>query len=149
MKKIFLFLSVVSLTMLFSCTDDDGGSTSNKIVKAKINNVEKTFSVISKVENTYTEDDYTWTDVKITAKQSDDATKFIEFIIEKGITGAEASWYFAYNEGEKTYEKTASFATEVTESNNSGVKGTFSGTLQDTSSDDVLTITDGMFDIKY
>lgn len=145
MKNLFLFLLATSLTIT-SCSSDDNSDSSN-VVKAKINGVSKTFSTIAVTEQEYTDGGFTYTDVTVTAALSNEPTKLFQFVVEKGITGTEASWYFIYNDNDVFYEKIPGFTTTVTESTETKLKGTFSGSMSDGTQS--IVVTNGSFNITY
>jgi hypothetical protein len=150
MKKIFMFLTLVSLIAFTSCSDDDGGSSASGTITARVNGVDKTFNVTSVKQELSTEGEFSWYDVIIITKQSDDASKTFELNLTKNEIGDGAAWGFSYYDDENYYYcDDIAITSNATESNNAGAKGSFSGIAIDEETSETIEITNGIFDVKY
>jgi len=149
MKKLLL-LGALSLVFIFpSCSSDDSDAPPST-VSARIDGVDYTFNTINVDTETYTDNDQTYTDVIITASIDANPDNRISFIVEQGVTGVDASWYFTYFLNDTAHLKTDSFQTIVTESNQHRVVGTFSGTVQaDEEPFNTLEVENGTFNVHY
>lgn len=148
MKKLLLLFTLSVLTILSSCSSDDSKPPSR--MTATIDGVDYVFNTFVTEKETFTVDGYTYTDIKISASVNQDPTKLITFIVEQGVTGAEASYYFTYFLNETAFEKVPGFNFLVSKSERNRVEGTFSGdVLADDGSGDSLEITNGVFDIYH
>jgi hypothetical protein len=145
MKKIAFALLFVAALFLPSCTSDD--STDKRTIKAKIDGIEHIFNTVQVEETPYPDEGYT--DVTISATLDNDPSKMVSIIVTQGVTGDDASWYFAYFLDETAYPKNDAFTTNVDKSTNNHVKGTFSGTVISTEDDSEIVFTDGTFDVTY
>lgn len=149
MKKIFMFLTLVSMIAFTSCSDDDGGSSASGTITARVNGVDKTFNVTSVKQELSTEGEFSWYDVTIITKQSDDTSKTFELNLTKNEIG-EGAWGFSYYDDENYYYcDDIAITSNVTESNNAGAKGSFSGIAIDEETSETIEITNGIFDVKY
>ncbi|HLA57099.1 MAG TPA: hypothetical protein VK623_13420 [Flavobacterium sp.] len=148
MKKIFLLMLFASGLMV-SCSSDDN-SPKISTAKATIDGVEYTFNTFSVTQEQFTDETHTYTDVTITASIDSNPDKIFTIIVEKGMTGPSASYYFAYFLDGTAFPKTPSFATDVTTSKNNRVAGSFFGdVMADDGSGDVVTFSNGTFDIYF
>lgn len=149
MKKLFLYLFAVSLTFS-ACSKSDTNSSTSKRISMTVGGQVKTFNTISVTEEIFeagTPDEYT--DLMVLATNDTD-TETISINLEKGVTGTDVIYYLSYTENDNVYYRTASFNTNVTVNDSSkNLKGTFSGTLQDSATGSTLTVTNGSFDINY
>ncbi len=141
MKKLFLFVSAVALTVtLNSCSSDsDGGG---KSITFKIGGVSKSFSTIIAAEASGV--------VFVTAYNgtSTDPGESVQFTINSGETGANKVTNFSYTSpGGNDFEGNP-LTSNVTTNSGSSVIGTFSGTLEGVSSSDLI-MTDGNFSVSY
>src|SRR6478672_3671967 len=138
MKKILLYSTLLLVLIFPSCSDSSDGDTPASTVTAKIDGVDYTFNTI----NVDTETFEGYTDVIITASINSNPNNRISFIVEQGQLGLDASYYFSYFFNETAHPKTENFQTNVTESTNHRVVGTFSGDVQaDEAPFDTLEIT--------
>ena len=141
MKKLFLFVSVVALTVtLNSCSSDsDGGG---KSITFKVGGVSKSFSTIVAAEGGGV--------VFVTAYNgtASDPGESVQFTINSGETGAGKVTNFGYTSpGGNDFEGNP-LTSNVTTNSGSSVKGTFSGTLDGVSGSDLI-MTEGNFSIDY
>jgi len=142
MKKLFLFVSLIALTVsLNSCSSDsDGGG--GKSISFKIGGVNKTFSTIAAAEN----GGFVFvTGFNGTASSQ---TESVSFTIATGATGANKVSNFTYTTQGGNSFIADPLTSDVTTNSGSSVKGTFSGTLQGVSSSDLI-MTEGKFSVKY
>lgn len=146
MRKFTFLLLFVAAAFLSSCSSDDSSATGRR-VKAKIDGVEHVFNTIQVTKTEYPEEGYT--DVTISATADNDPSKMVSLIVTQGVTGTDASWYFAYFLDETAYPKNDAFLTNVSKSTNNHVKGTFSGTVISTEDDSEIVFSDGTFDVTY
>lgn len=137
MKKLFLFVSAVALTVsLNSCSSDsDGGSS----MSMKVNGVKKTFKTEAfKVGTT--------TNVYGYIGDIDNPTEDVNFALASG-TGDKVTG-FSYSNADGNYDATT-FTSNVTVNSTSSAKGTFSGTVAPfIGAGASLTITEGTFSGK-
>ena len=141
MKKLFLFVSVIALTVsLNSCSSDSGSG--GKSVSFKIGGVSKSFSTVAAAE--------TGGFVFVTAfnGSSTTQTESVSFTIATGETGANKVMNFSYTTPGGSSFFGDPITSDVTTNSGSSVKGTFSGTLQGISSSDLI-MTDGKFSVSY
>ncbi len=148
MKKILLFASLITALSFTSCSDDDNGGSSgpNESVKARIAGVDYTFDVVEVTEEVY--EDYT--DLTIIASTEEDPDTFVRIMLTEGETGSEAIWQFVYFPDGEAFETLEGFTTNVTQNDDSSIKGTFSGTVEhwDPEVDQEVTITNGEFTVN-
>lgn len=147
MKRVLLLFLIAALS--FSCSSDDGGSEVKNELRATIDGIDYVFTIFDTNKETYTEDGYTWTDVEIDATLPNDSTRHIRFVVEQGIVGPEASWYFGYFLNNVEYRKDGDFTTAVTESTDKFVKGNFAGTVVDDETGNSFSITNGSFSVNH
>ena len=152
MKRIFILLSVLYLSLLISCDSNK----SDPIVlptpvinslSAKINGAQVLFNVTSITKEIYPD----YTDLVLTITKSNDATKRIVFNLEQLQTGVNACYYFLYTQGDVNYalEIDNSFSTNLTTSTDHTIKGTFTGRLFTEDQSAFIDITEGAFNITY
>ncbi|MBP8066800.1 MAG: hypothetical protein KAY31_04955 [Flavobacterium sp.] len=151
MKKIILFLTILSLGVFLSCSSDDGNSgespspTPQSTVTTKINGVQKNFSTIQVVPVVYTD----YTDLEVTATLTGSSPATLEMNLEKDSPDSSV-YFFQYTENGIFYQPSESFAVIITQNSDNKLKGSFSGTLIDTGDPmNTIAVTEGTFDIKY
>ena len=158
MKKLILFFISTTMLTLSSCNKDDNKETIVKTLKATVNGVEVTFDTFKVIKTVIPNDGEPYTELEITATKSNDPTKIITFNVDYSEAIAAYCPYFAYI-GVKTdvdteyfYDidiaKVNPFVVKITANTTNNLKGTFTGTLND-STDKSVTITNGIFDITY
>lgn len=137
MKKLFLFVSAVALTVsLNSCSSDsDGGSS----MSMKVNGVKKTFKTEAfSFGGT--------TNVYGYIGDIDNPTEQVNFALASG-TGDKVTG-FSYDNADGSYDATT-FTSNVTVNSATSAKGTFSGTVEPfIGAGADLTITEGTFSGK-
>ena len=144
MKNIKILFGILILAISFSCTKSDNHESA-KTLSAKINGVNKFFKEINVVEEVYPD----YTDYTITAKQSDDSTKEIKILMEKGATGNESIFYIQYFNGTDYFDNSASnINTTISENSATKLSGTFSADL-DNGNGTIVQITQGMININF
>jgi hypothetical protein len=163
MKKIFLFVAALTLS-LTSCSSDDNsggnGGGGNSELKVTIDGAQKTFNTIVVNENIETYDGETWTELIVTATINNNPSEVFIFNLDLGDVGADAIWYFTYKkDGEEyiSWNQWANISSVVQTNNNKKIKGTFTGKLaynywDDNSQQEVVkevNLTNGSFDISY
>lgn len=148
MKRILLSaLAGIALTFSACSSDSDSESTG---VKARINGENITFNTVSVIEEPHTDEGFSYVDLRVTASVNSDPSKRISFVIEQGVTGTEASWFFAYFLDETFHPKMDGFNMNVTTNNGTQLKGTFSGHVQaDVEPFEIITVDNGTFNITY
>jgi hypothetical protein len=137
MKKLFLFVSAIALSVsLNSCSsDDDGGST----VSMKVDGVKKNFkTTIYSFAGTTSVYGYTG--------NVDNPTEEVEFDLATG-TGANKVTNFNYYTATSDYTP-VTLTSNVTKNDAGSAKGTFSGTLEPFGAGDDVIITEGTFSGK-
>lgn len=151
MKKIILFLTILSLGVFSSCSSDDGNSgespspTPQSTVTTKINGVQKNFSTIQVVPVVYTD----YTDLEVTATLTGSSPATLEMNLEKDSPDSSV-YFFQYTENGIFYQPSESFTVIITQNSDNKLKGSFSGTLIDTGDPmNTIAVTEGTFDIKY
>jgi len=151
MKKIILFLTILSLGVFLSCSSDDGNSgespspTPQSTVTTKINGVQKNFSTIQVVPVVYTD----YTDLEVTATLTGSSPATLEMNLEKDSPDSSV-YFFQYTENGIFYQPSESFTVIITQNSDNKLKGSFSGTLIDTGDPmNTIAVTEGTFDIKY
>ena len=114
-------------------------------MSAKINGAEKKFKNAIVTEEVYDE----YTDFIVTAAQTDDATKVLSISLGKDSTGSDSVYFIQYTDGENFYQASeGSITTNITESSNTKIKGTFSGIITSESAATV-TITNGVINVNH
>lgn len=153
MKKKYLLL-LIFVSIFTACSDNDDNNELKKIetIKTTIDGqiVEfKNFNV-SKQDYTNSETGYQWTDVRIFGYVNEDPLNSIEIIAEQGQLGAESIWRFniTYNGILYTRENSA-FTTIVTKSDENHLEGSFSGKLTNQNSGETLSLSNGVFNVKF
>ncbi|UPT71774.1 MAG: hypothetical protein M0D53_05510 [Flavobacterium sp. JAD_PAG50586_2] len=137
MKKLFLFVSAVALTVsLNSCSSDSDGGGS---MSMKVNGTKKTFKTIAYNSGSVNS-------VYGYIGNIDTPTESIDFDLATG-TGDKVINFEYSSDGSNTYIDGA-FTSDVTTNSTSSVKGTFSGTLVKIGGGTDLTITEGTFSAK-
>ena len=150
MKNIFLLLAITLLIVTPSCSNDDDGNSnnsSNKSISAKINGVEKKFKTIQVDPVVYPD----YTDLVVTGTITGTSPSTIEMSLEKDNIDADV-YFFQYSENGVYYQNLipASFSVTLTQNSDNRLKGTFSGTLvNSTDPMNTIAVTEGVFDIKY
>ena len=158
MKKLFLFVSAIALTVsLNSCSKSDSSSSVGGTITMKINGTSKTFNTVVVDEHVYyagTTDEYT--ELTATGIVGTDATEYVTFTTDKGVLGSDAIYSFEYYKNGQTYYSYGGggFAANVTTNNTSKkLIGSFSGILNgnDSTTGDPITVslTNGTFNVQY
>ena len=150
MKKLFLFVSAVALTVMLNSCSSDSGSGVGGTITMKINGISKTFNTVVVYENTFGEE----TELTVTGTETD-ATGSVSFLLRKGDVGANVIYDFEYYDGLLYYDYSG-FSTSVT-TNSAGNKlaGAFSGTLLGyydnggTMGTMSVALTNGTFSVQY
>ena len=137
MKKLFLFVSAVALSVsLNSCSSDGGGGSS---MSMKVDGVKKNFkTVIYSFGGTTSVYGYTG--------NIDNPTEEVEFDLATG-TGADKVNNFNYYTATNDYIPVA-LTSNVTTNDANSAKGTFSGTVEPFGAGADLVITEGTFSGK-
>lgn len=149
MKKLLIFSTLLLVLVSPSCSSDSSGSHQD-VVTARINGVDHIFNTVNVDTETYTEEDITYTDVIVTASIDNNPNKRISFIVEQGVLGLDASWYFAYFLDETFHPKMDGFQVSVTENTQNRLVGTFAGQVQaDVEPFEIYTLENGTFNITY
>jgi hypothetical protein len=149
MRKLLLIGTLVLILIFPSCSSDDSEPTPD-VVTARIDGVDYTFNTVNVDKETYTENDITYTDVIVTASIDSNPDNRISFIVEQGVLGLDASWYFAYFLNETAHPKIDGFQTSVTQNTHNRLVGTFAGQVQaDVEPFEIIDIENGTFDITY
>ena len=155
MRNSLLLIPVCFFFLLSSCSDndDDLPSTSQtNSVSAKIDGENVTFANFVVTKQDYTDEDtgFQWTDIRVLGYNTNDPLSVIEFIVEKGLLGAESIWRFNITINGFTYtQNNSAFTTLVTESTDSKLKGTFSGILTEPNNGQIITVLNGIFDVDH
>ena len=148
MKRVLLLGTLLLILIFPSCSSDSDAQPS--VVTARINGVDHIFNTVNVDTQTFTEDDVTYTDVIVTASIDNNPNNRISFIVERGVLGLDASWYFAYFLDETAHPSIDGFQTSVTENTNNRLVGTFAGQVQaDEEPFEIIDIENGTFDINY
>lgn len=154
MKKIILFLTILSLGVFLSCSSDDGNSgespspTPQSTVTTKINGVQKNFSTIQVDPVYHPVEDYT--DLEVTATIAGSSPTTFEMNLEKDNADPSSIYFLQYTENGVFYQPSESFTVIITQNSDNKLKGSFSGTLIDTGDPmNTIAVTEGTFDIKY
>ena len=153
MKKLFLFVSAITIALTFnSCSSDDNSdSSSNNGITATVNGVTKTFNTIDILENTYEDEngvEQIYLDIE--AKIDNNAGEVIYFQVDKGDIGSDKMSGFYYFVNNKYYSYGGGFEDNITVNNGSTLKGTFSGVVSVGMDDSqFLTFTNGSVNINY
>ena len=151
MKNNFKLLSALFLiSMTFSCSSDDDKSSGN-FIKARFNNSNIEFKITSVEElGPYTVDGYTYFDIKVNAEAKNDPNKTLIISSEKGVVGANLIWRFDYYDESLFYSKVDGlFSTNITENSTNKYVGTFSGTIRTSDGSNVITLSNGVFNVSY
>ena len=148
MKKITLLLFFAALPFI-SCSSDDGGSKSKRRMKATIDGTAYTFNTFTIEQIPYNDNGFVYTDVHITGSVDNDPGKTVSIVVMKGEVGNGASWYFGHSDDFEVFVKDENFVTNVSESTDSFVKGTFSGNVVSETDGEVRAVTNGDFEIRY
>ncbi len=155
MKTTYItsILFVIFCTTFSSCTKDEDPPfiyyhpTSTKITTIFEGEQEMVFDQ-AVVTREYYEG---YTDIIIVATMKNDSRKSLRMEMTEYVTGIEACYYFAYNNGERDFDNTDYdyvFNVDVTRNSPGVVRGNFSGVLSDFDSNSKEVRT-GRFDIKY
>jgi len=149
MKKLILFLAMLSFSLFSSCSNNDDSNdttpTPDDVFTAKINGVQKNFTVTNVAVIEYEG----YTDIEITAKMSGDPTNTFELNLTRD---SGEVFFVQYSEIGNYYQPSPleSFSVNIGENTANKLKGTFSGTMLETSdASNTVTVTNGAFDIYY
>ena len=148
MKKIYLFILALFLTLfLVACTSDGQSNKPISNLTMKVGGVVKNFTAITVKEVPYSD----YTDLIITARNNENPTEYVTFGLGKGDIGIGHTWGFEYTLNGIYYSEALggngiNSTVVINESNK--LTGTFSGTV--TSSENIiLELTQGAFSITY
>lgn len=152
MKKLFLFVSAITIALTFnSCSSDDNSdSSSNNGITATINGVTKTFNTIDITENAFEDEngeDQIYLDIE--ARIDNNAGEVIYFQVDKGDLGSDKMHGFYYYVNNSYYSYGSEFEDNITVNNGSTLKGTFSGVVSLTDENQFLTFTNSSVNINY
>ena len=153
MKKRYLILLVL-VSLFTACSDDDDNQNLNTIetITTLINGQSVEFKnfTVTKQDYTDSETGYQWTDVRIIGYINEDPLNSIEIIAEQGALGADTIWRFniTYNGILYTRDNSA-FTTIVTKSDGNNLEGNFSGNLKHQNTGEVISLTEGIFRVKF
>ncbi|ESU20290.1 hypothetical protein FEDK69T_28030 [Flavobacterium enshiense DK69] len=166
MKKIILFLAILSVGLIASCSkdEDSNGSTPDpnpnptpgNVFKAKVNGDQKNFKVISATQIPSPDPEEDYTSVEIVAEMIGDPTNTFEL----GFDRESGEVYFVQYVETGTYyqgipeappSENMIFPIALDSGNTAKImRGTFYGTMQETDSGPgSVTITDGTFEIHF
>jgi type 1 fimbria pilin len=136
MKKLFLFVSAVALSVsLNSCSSDsDGGSS----MSMKVNGVKKTFKTTA-VNFGGTTNVYGY------IGNADNPTEEVSFALASG-TGDKVTGFNYDNADGSFFDST--LTSDVTVNSATNAKGTFTGNIANISGTSTLTVTEGTFSAK-
>jgi hypothetical protein len=143
MKKIAFLVFTALLISLYSCSSSGSGSGSgsSKKVTFKVAGVTKTFTNAEITESSGTISVYAHTG------PADNPTETVYFMIASNETGTDALYNFEYmNATDDYYLGSAIFNRNVSINNATTLQGTFSGSLNSSTSA-TLAITQGSFDL--
>lgn len=148
-KALILFVFIVASSFHFGCSSDDNKDNEN-FISARFNNTNMRFKITSVEQlGPYTVDGYTYFDIKVSAEAKNDPNKTLIISSEKGVVGTNLIWRFDYYDNDLFYSKDdSSFITIITENDNSSYSGSFYGSLVNSDVSDIITVTNGIFDIK-
>lgn len=149
-KALILLILIVASSLQFSCSSDDNKENGN-FINARFNNTNVSFNITS-VEKLgpFTTDGYTYYDIKVNAVDKNDANKTLIISSEKGVVGTNLIWRFDFYDNDLFYSKDDnSFVTIITENSDSKYSGSFYGSLVNSNVSDIITVTNGTFDIKF
>jgi hypothetical protein len=138
MKKLFLFVSAVALTVsLNSCSSDSDGGGS---LSFKVDGVKKSFKTegVSSVVGTT---------VYGYSGNAEDPTETVSFNVASG-TGANKVTNLSYQNADGVNYAFGTITSDVTTNSTSSVKGTFAGTLEPFGAGADITITEGSFSVR-
>lgn len=153
MKKIiYAFTLLFTVSLFTSCSDDNDDGGNNPIVHnatgtltLKINGEARTFGSLNVTEERY----QNYTDLVLRGTQTDDNTKNIRIALGKNKLGSDSVYFIQYiNNGTHYQMGSTDITADITESNDSKIIGTFSGTLT-TINMDGLDVTEGEMNISY
>jgi len=145
MKPILLLL----LTCIFvvSCSPEDQLVT---YLDATVDGKTHLFNTFHTNTETQTENNYTFTDVTVTASIERSPDRLIAFVAEQYLTGEDACWYFSYILDGVSYEKfDDSFVVNIDISSSYRIRGTFSGQLKSPETGQTVRISGGDFDVYF
>jgi hypothetical protein len=149
MKRILPLFFAFNLIVLSSCTSDSPEPIPPSVI-ASIDGVVTHFNTINVDPQTYTDGDYTYTDLKVTASIDNSPNLRLSFVVEKFRTGPDAFNYFAYFFNETAHDKLPGFQLHVSDNTGHHLKGTFEGQVQaDDEAAEIADIEQGTFDIVY
>ena len=151
MKNNLILLAVLLQIMItFSCSSDDDNS-SDSFIKARFNNTNVEFKITSVEElGPFTVDGYTYFDIKVIAEAKNDPNKTIIISSEKGPIGDNLIWRFDYYHQSLFYSKVDGlFSTNITENSHNKYIGVFSGTIRTSDGSNVITLSNGVFNVHY
>jgi hypothetical protein len=152
MKKILttIFLVVITATFLSCSKDDDDDQNSIEhpatgTLSLKINDVQHNFGTLKVFEERYAD----YTDLIVKGTDVLDPTKTVSISLGKNLLGAGSVYFVQYTNNGTFYQNTGNnMNTDITESNDSKIMGTFAGTVTTINMDN-LEITEGVLNISY
>lgn len=166
MKRLFLFVTALTLSLTSCSSDDDkggneneNGNVENSELRVTIDGVQKTFNTIVVNEEHYEEEHWA-SDLEITATIDNNPSEMIILSLEEGSLGASAIWGFWYTKSGTTYsngysssEESTSISSVISTNSNKKIKGTFEAVLASGFDENgnliKVVLTDGSFDISY
>ncbi len=149
---ILLAVSLLFCTLFTSCSKEEDAPfsyyypTSSKVTTTFDGN-EMVFDRATVTKEAY--DGYN--DILIIATMKGDPTKSLRLEMTEYLTGTEACYYFAYNNGERDFDTENTdhvLNVDVTHNSAGTVRGTFSGVLSDFENN-TMQVSTGRFDIRY
>lgn len=153
MKKKYLIL-LVFVSLLTSCSDNDDNQNLDTIetITTLINGQSVEFKnfTVTKQDYTNSETGYQWTDVRIIGYIDEDPLNTIEIIAEQGQLGTQSIWRFNITYNGILYTRDNSpFTTIVTKSDENNLEGSFSGNLKHQNTGEVISLSEGIFRVKF
>lgn len=158
MKKLFLFLTLSSLSIsLNSCSGDDSNDSvnpANSTLSMKVNGTVKTYNTVAVSQDDQGNGDVYLT---VTASQAGSPNDLVNFSTYVGETGIYAIYQFeviyngqAFNAG---FGGNGNLNNNVIVNSNNRLQGTFSGTItrynNQTQQEETINVTEGSYNIVY
>ncbi|NMH28673.1 hypothetical protein [Flavobacterium silvaticum] len=152
MKKLFLFLTVAGLSLTSCSSDDSGSGVGSSSVNLSVDGVAKTYTTVAVTQEDYpAEGSYpAYTELQVAASNSN-GTEVLSFYTDEGDLGADAIYNVSYTLNGTTYYGYNGGGFTITVSSNSGnhLVGSFNGNMISQNGETEISVTNGVFDIRY
>lgn len=157
MKKHIL--SLIAVTLLFSCSSDDDSTpvaveppAPTSFLKVTIGGTEYNYNKFVIETETVVDGPDSYVDLHVIANIVGDESKAIVFNLEQDVAGPDSIYFFYLLNAGGEFDNdhaSATLVTNLTKNSNRNIVGTFSGTLSNFDDTETVQMTNGSFNITY